>query len=203
MLVKGDMICELRVWLDKIADELTRSLPKKKIDEAMSRIDIDKISAGLSRSIEDMGKMRLLERIMPWMVERQMDSNHLGMAGRPDKLIQINGEIVPSLIKTGDKPGYGVWGYDRLQLTAYAMLVEEEFEVDVKYGFVEYVRFGEFRDAKIKSWDHKKVLLILDRIRKIRDGVLPAKSKRAPCDHCEFVDMCNTRKSLLSKFFGE
>ncbi|MFC1787043.1 Dna2/Cas4 domain-containing protein [Halobacteriota archaeon] len=203
MLVKEDRLCELGAWLDKIADELTRSIPKKKIDKAMSRIDIDKISTGLSRYLEDMGKMCLLERIMPWKVERQMDSNHLGMAGRPDKLIQIDGEIVPSLIKTGYKPGYSVWGYDRLQLTAYAMLVEEEFGVGVNHGFVEYVRFGEFRDAKIKRWDRKKVLLILDRIRKIREGVLPGKSKRAPCDHCGFVDMCNTRKSLLSKFFGE
>ncbi|NYT00353.1 MAG: hypothetical protein GKB99_01315 [Methanocellales archaeon] len=69
--------------------------------------------------------------------------------------------------------------------------------------YVEYVLFGEFRDAKIKSWGRKKVLLILDRIRKIRGGALPGKSKRAPCEHCVFVEMCNTRKSLLSKFFGE
>ncbi len=68
--------------------------------------------------------------------------------------------------------------------------------------YVEYVRFGELRDAKIKRWDKKRVLLILTRVKKIMDGMFPGKLKRAPCDHCGFVDMCNTRKSLLSKFFG-
>ena len=57
MLVKEDRLCELGAWLDKIADELTRSILKKKIDEAISRIDIDKISIGLSRYMEDMCKM--------------------------------------------------------------------------------------------------------------------------------------------------
>lgn len=203
MLVKEDRLCELGTWLDKIADELTRSIAKKKIDEAKSRIDIDEIAAGLSKALEDMGKRYLLKRIMPWMTEYYRYSKHLGMVGRPDKLILINEEIIPSIIKTGDKPRYGIWGNDRLQLTAYAMLVEEEFEVSVKNGFVEYVRFGEFRDTKIKHGDRRKVLRILVRVKKIMGGVLPDKSNRAPCDHCGFVDMCKTRKSLLSKFFGD
>ncbi|MDD2777617.1 MAG: Dna2/Cas4 domain-containing protein, partial [Methanocellales archaeon] len=158
---------------------------------------------GLSKDLDYMGKRHFLEKITPWMVEHHMYSKHLGMVGRPDKLILIDGEIIPSIIKTGDKPRQGIWGYDRLQLTAYAMLVEEEFEVSVKQGFVEYVRFGELRDAKIKRWDRKRVLLILTRLKKITDGMLPGKSKRAPCEHCGFVDMCNMRKSLLSKFFGD
>ncbi|HIH37100.1 MAG TPA: Dna2/Cas4 domain-containing protein [Methanocellales archaeon] len=128
----------------------------------------------------------------------------LGMVGRPDKLILIDGEVIPSIIKTGDMPRrQSIWGYDRLQLTAYAVLVEEEFEVSVKQGFVEYVRFGELRDVKIKLWDRKRVLLMLTKVKKVMDGTLPDKSKRALCNHCGFVDMCNTRKSLLSKFFGD
>lgn len=158
---------------------------------------------GLSKDLEYMGKRHFLEKITPWRIEHQMDSKHLGMVGRPDKLILIDGEIIPSIIKTGDKPRQGIWEHDRLQLTAYAMLVEEEFEVSVKQGFVEYARFGELRDAKIKRWDRKRVLLILTRVKKVMDGALPGKSKRAPCDHCGFVDMCNTRKSLLSRFFGD
>ena len=200
-LIKEERLRELGACLGKIADERTQ--PKEKIDEAKSRIDIDEIATGLSKALDGIGKGCLLEKIIPWRVEYHMCSKHLGMVGRPDKLILIDGEIIPSIIKTGDKPGYGIWKDDRLQLTAYAILVEEEFEVSVKHGFVEYVRYGEFRETEIKRGDREKVLRILVRVKKIMDGVLPDKSNRAPCEHCGFIDMCKTRKSLLSKFFGD
>ncbi len=41
---------------------------------------------------------------MPWMIDYHMYSKHIGMVGRLNKLILIDGEIIPSIIKTGDKP---------------------------------------------------------------------------------------------------
>ncbi len=134
MLVKEGRLCELGAYLNKIADELTGSLLKEKIDEAKSRIDIDKITMGLSKDLEHMGKRCFLEKITPWMIEHHMYSKqypkHIGIVGRLVKLILIDGELIPSIILEINP--YGIGGYDRLQLTAYVMLVEEEFENSVK-----------------------------------------------------------------------
>ncbi|HIH37099.1 MAG TPA: hypothetical protein HA232_04250 [Methanocellales archaeon] len=78
MLVKEERLCELGAYLNKIADELAGSLPKEKIDEAKSRIDIDKIAGGLSKDLEHMGKGYFLKKITPGMIEHHMYSKHIG-----------------------------------------------------------------------------------------------------------------------------
>ncbi|MGB2728589.1 MAG: Dna2/Cas4 domain-containing protein [Halobacteriota archaeon] len=144
-----------------------------------------------------------LEEAYGYEREHTMVSEKLSMSGSVDKLIRTGEEFIPCVIKTGRCPEYGVWKSDRMQLAAYAMLIEEEYETTVKRGFVEYIRTAEFRESRMLKRDKALALQVLKRVKRIKGGVFPEKGENAPCDNCSFVERCETRKTLLSKLFGK
>jgi CRISPR-associated exonuclease Cas4 len=143
-----------------------------------------------------------LERAYSFDRERTLRSPRLGMVGSVDKLIRTEAELIPGMIKTGRSPEYGVWPSDRMQLAAYAMLIEEEFETIVQRGFVEYVRTADFREAGIKKRDRALAFQLLSRVKKVQAGFFPEKGANPPCDSCAFLERCETRKTILSKLLG-
>ncbi|MEA2032011.1 MAG: Dna2/Cas4 domain-containing protein [Euryarchaeota archaeon] len=146
-----------------------------------------------------------LENAYGYEREHALLSENLSMSGSVDKLIRTEEEVIPCMIKTGKCPEYSVWKSDRVQLAAYAMLIEEEFglETTVKRGFVEYIRNAEFRETQIRRRDRALALQILKRVKRIKGGVFPEKGGNAPCDKCVFAERCETRKTLLSTLFGK
>ena len=146
-----------------------------------------------------------LERSYSYEREHTMLSEKLSMVGSVDKLIKTEAEVIPCMIKTGRCPEYGVWRSDRMQLAAYAMLIEDEFGTTVQRGFVEYInmRTADIRESHIKKRDRALAFQILKYVKKIKGGVYPEKGVNAPCDSCSFIEMCDTRKTLLSKLFGK
>nr|QNO51428.1 hypothetical protein PFCPEAIJ_00030 [Methanosarcinales archaeon ANME-1 ERB6] len=146
-----------------------------------------------------------LENAYGYEREHAMLSEKLSMSGSVDKLIRTEKEVIPCMIKTGKCPEYSVWKSDRVQLAAYAMLIEEEFgfETTVKRGFVEYIRNAESRETQIRRRDRALALQILKRVKRIKGGVYPEKGGNAPCDKCVFAEMCETKKTLLSTLFGK
>lgn len=197
----------LAAQLDEVTDRIRtiyrnelRNISKVQLEEYKSKIDVEMIAAGLEKGIGNSGE-KTIQQITPWKVQHQLYSKRFDMIGCPDKIVQIDGELFPSIIKTGNKPEYGVWKNDKLQLTAYVILVEEEFDTIVGRGLVEYCRYGDFREVHIKHTDRRKVLQILDKVQKIKGGALPERSEKAQCSSCGFMELCRTKSSLLSKFF--
>jgi CRISPR-associated exonuclease Cas4 len=133
--------------------------------------------------------------------ETPLRSEKFGLTGSLDRLIKMNDELLPSIIKTGSMPENGVWQGDRLQLTAHAILVEEKYNSVVERGFVEYARWGKVRQVVIKRHERRKILQIKDKIKKIYDGFMPERSKDAPCEYCGFTGMCEVKSTLASRFF--
>ncbi len=154
------------------------------------------------RKIRNENGLLKLEKTHGYEREHTMVSGKLGMSGSVDKLIRAGEEVIPCMIKTGKCPEYSVWKSDRIQLAAYAMLIEEEFGTTVKRGFVEYIRTAEFRESQIRRRDKALALQILKRVKRIKGGVFPEKGENAPCDNCVFEEMCETKKTLLSKLFS-
>jgi CRISPR-associated exonuclease Cas4 len=144
-----------------------------------------------------------LERSYDYEREHIMISETLNMSGSVDKLIRTEEEVIPCMIKTGRCPEYGVWKSDRMQLAAYALLIEEEFETTVQRGFVEYIRTAEVREVHIKKRDRAFALQLLKRVKRVKGGVFPEKGENAPCDDCFFLELCETKKTLLSKLLGK
>ncbi len=197
----------LTAQLDEVADRIRtiyrnelKNLSEVQLEESKSNIDVDLIATGLEKGVGN-SREKLIQQITPWKVQHQLYSKRFDMMGCPDKIVQIDGEFFPSIIKTGNKPEYGVWKNDKLQLTAYAILIEEEFDTIVRRGLVEYCRYGEFREANIRHADRRKVLQILDKVKKIKGGALPDRTEKVQCSSCGFIELCRAESSLLSKFF--
>ncbi len=203
-----DVIERLRTELKRIVDELLvlyraelSGVDRQMVADAADSIDIDVIGTQIAEYVRIIGKDALLMKITPCAVEHTMYSDALGIAGAPDKLVRIDGGVLPYLIRTGEKPDQGTWKPDRLQITACAMLVEETFGQAVKYGIVEYSRSFELREVNIRSRDRRRVLELRNRIRRIKDGKMPDRPRDAPCEFCAFEENCVAQRSLASKFF--
>jgi len=222
--VKSDCVTEtLRTELDRIVNELPvvyraelRDLyensdicdtcdisenGRSMIREAADGIEIDAIGSRIADAVRTTGRDEILAKITPCAVEYTMYSDALGIAGAPDKLVRRGDAVLPCVIKTGNAPDRGVWRSDWLQITAYAMLVEETFGKVVEHGFVEYARSFDIREVAIRSRDRRRVLELRNRIKVIKDGRMPDRPQDAPCDLCAFEEDCRVTRSLASKFF--
>ncbi len=203
-----DVAEALRIELDHIVNDLSvvyraelAGVDRSMIRDAAESIDTGAIGSRIADVIRETGRDELLARITPCTVKYAIYSDALGLAGSPDKLVRVGDRVLPYMIRTGDKPENGVWKPDRLQITAYSMLVEERFGQVVEYGFVDYARFFEIRDVVIRSRDRRRVLELRNRVRTIKDGRMPDRARDAPCDLCAFEEDCVTKRSLASKFW--
>lgn len=198
-----DKLCFLRTGLERISNDIRVIYPNelKSIDDET-----------LTKSIEDISP--LLDMICSNLSlnndfysgdfvgdEPILRSTKFELTGSPDRLIKMGDCFIPSIIKTGKMPDNGVWQGDRLQLTAYSILVEEKYNSIIEKGFVEYARWGIVRPVVIKRHERRKVLQIRERIKKIQDGFMPERPDDAPCQYCGFAGICDVKSTLASKFF--
>jgi len=205
------LLDELKKALDRVGEEITLIYRSDLIDAKEEQVSLAKsaaeaqlhnIASGLQASIERYGKERLYHLLTPWKLEQEMTSQKYMLVGRLDKIIRIEGRIIPSIIKTSTPPDYGAWHPDRIQLTAYSILMEEDFDVAVERGLVEYARSGTLREIAIKRHDRRRVLQLRDEALKIKSGFLPERTHcTSECNYCLHKARCEPRVSLASKFF--
>ena len=199
-LNEGNTLSALDQELDRLSEEL-RVIYRKELAETSDEMLEDAVSGvrtlleGISSNLSSEHYSRSCE------FEPVLRSEKYGLSGSPDKLITIEDELAPSIIKTGSMPENGVWKSDRLQLTAYSILVEEIYNTVVTRGFVEYARWGKVREVTIKRHERRKVLQLRDRVRKIEEGFMPEKPVDAPCEGCGFKGICDVKSTLASRFF--
>ena len=198
----------LQTELDRIVNDLPvvyraelSGADRSVIRDAAEGIDTGAIGVCIADAVKAVGKDKLLARITPCAVEYTIYSDVIGIAGSPDKLVRVENRVLPYMIRTGDPPENGVWKRDRLQITAYAMLVEERFGQVVECGFVEYARVFGIREVVIRSRDRRRVLELRNRVRMIKGGRMPDRPRDAPCNLCAFEEDCVAQWSLASKFF--
>ncbi|MCG2735526.1 MAG: Dna2/Cas4 domain-containing protein [Candidatus Methanoperedenaceae archaeon] len=196
----GDTLCALNYELDRISEEI-RIIYRSELagvdDGALANA-----ASGVRNWLGDIcSNLSSDFYASPCEFEPVLRSEKFGLTGTPDKLIKNGDELAPSIIKTGAMPENGVWKNDRMQLTAYAILVEEIYNTVVTRGFVEYARWGTAREVTIKRHERRNVLQLRDRVRKIKDGFMPEKPTQAPCERCGFKGICDVRSSLVSRFF--
>ncbi|MGP8321269.1 MAG: CRISPR-associated protein Cas4 [Methanosarcinaceae archaeon] len=208
-----NMIKSLETELCRVCDNIELIRPAELEDASSKLMDdaryailecIKEIATNLASAILKHGKNEFITCIDPLKIDPILYSGRMGLAGMPAKLVCHGGKIIPSIIKTGKYPENGVWNNDRLHVAALAMLVEEEYEKTVEYGFVEYARHGIVRKVLVRANDRRQVLKIKNRVWKIKDGTMPDKKESELCKYCNFSEMCsNCRKtvSLASKFF--
>lgn len=196
----GDALSALNKELDRLSDEI-RIIYRLELAGAGDDTLADAVS-GVRTWLGDISPNLSSDLYAsPCEFEPVLRSDKFGLTGSPDKLIKNGDEVAPSIIKTGAMPENGVWKNDRIQLTAYAILVEEIYNTVVTRGFVEYARWGTVREVTIKRHERRSVLQLRDRVRKIKEGFMPEKPSDAPCERCGFKGICDVKSTLASRFF--
>lgn len=125
-------------------------------------------------------------------VEKPLYDSHLGLAGKPDYLVEQHGQIIPVEVKTGRTPAAP---YDShiFQLAAYCLLVERAMGKRPPYGIIHYPT----RDFAVDFTPELEgeVLDILAAIRRdeVRTQVMRSHESAARCAGCGFRQVCDQR----------
>lgn len=107
--------------------------------------------------------------------------------------IMEDGEIIPLEFKAQDN--FVASRGHILQLTGYAILLEEKFQREVKQGFILYGKKGKSLRVEFTEERKKKVIEIAQKIiSSFETGLLPdSPAASAQCGQCEFLNFCGDR----------
>jgi len=123
-------------------------------------------------------------------LEKPLFYTALELTGKPDYLIQQNGQIIPVEVKSGRTPNVP---YDShiYQLAAYCLLVEKTYKKRPPYGIIHY----ESRDFAIdytRELEESLLDLLADMKRdEHRNDVPRSHEQAARCAKCGFRKVCD------------
>ena len=126
----------------------------------------------------------LWDRLTPKIIsEQRVESEKLQLKGIVDRIEVYENGYVPSELKTGKMPREGVWPGHRIQIAAYALLLEEKFKTKVKEGFVRCLDVNETRKISINPFMKEEIIKLVNEIQ----GLL--KDPNIP-NYCENKNKC-------------
>ncbi len=125
-------------------------------------------------------------------VEKPLYDNSLMLTGKPDYLVEKNGQLIPVEVKSGHAP-QAPYDSHIYQLAAYCILVEKTMGRRPPYGIIHY----EDRDFAVDYTDELENAL-LDILAEMRRDERRAEVERshesaARCARCGFRNVCEER----------
>jgi len=144
----------------------------------------------------------LWENLMPKIKpEYRVSSEKLGFRGIIDELEIHTDFFVPNELKTGKTPEEGVWPGHKIQVGAYAMLLEEKFDVPVKKAVVRYLDSNTSREVSINPFLKQEILEIAEKVNlMLKSAEIPdfADSENK-CKSCDLKDVCFDENLIAGK----
>lgn len=124
-------------------------------------------------------------------MECQISSNELGLTGKIDKIeYDQDGNLYPVELKTGIFTN-GIKKHEKLQVAAYALLLEKEKGINVPLGFLEYYQVNQRLTFLIKEEDKIEVLEILEKVKELLNTEKePIKERKNICQRCGYNTIC-------------
>lgn len=118
-----------------------------------------------------------------------VQSSQLGLSGQIDEVIWLSDEAIPVDYKLARKAGF----HFKVQIAAYAMLLEDVYQVSVKRGLLYLIRARKTEEVEITRKLRKTVKQALSQMRQITEHeAMPAPTDwRQRCLECEFRRFCN------------
>ncbi len=134
----------------------------------------------------------LSELLFPPIIENYLIKNFdLGLSGLIDKIEVVDGTYFPIKQKTGRGPLRGVWDSDALELAAYSILLEYEFNTEILVGFINYGNINDKRPVVINTKLREKLQEVLQSIYSIKKGILPEINLNLKkCEKCDYNKAC-------------
>lgn len=118
-----------------------------------------------------------------------LESERYGLKGIVDAVVKAADQVYPIDVKLSrfESLTYA-W---KMQIAAYAMLVEGEFGVRVEKGFIYLVERRKFLEVPIQPEDRKSLKRIVVEVEELlRSGKYPRASKSKRCGYCEMEPFC-------------
>lgn len=150
----------------------------------------------LHKNQEKVFKHRTLKRFDLVQAKQEFNvpvsADDLQLHGVVDSMLFNNQEIYPVEFKlSGHKPVKG----QILQLTAYAMVSEYQYNLPCKQGFILFEDKGKTHPIVFKPKDKEQVIVIRDHIlNDFEKSCLPdSPATPAQCTQCEYLNHCNDR----------
>jgi CRISPR-associated exonuclease Cas4 len=128
-------------------------------------------------------------------VEKPLFSRRLGLAGRPDYLVEAGGAVVPVEVKSGSAPPGGPREAHIYQLAAYCLLVAEHTGRRPQRGIIRYADRGYNVDFTADLERRTLALLAAMRADAEAEDVHRSHNSAARCGACGFREDCEERLS--------
>lgn len=118
-----------------------------------------------------------------------VQSSTLGLSGQIDEVIQTGAEMIPVDYKMARQASY----HYKIQLAAYAMMLEGTYQTTVRRGVIYLITARKAHEVSITRALQDKVSQVLDVMRAIAEHeTMPAPTDwRQRCLDCEFRRFCN------------
>lgn len=136
----------------------------------------------------------------------QVSSERLGLMGKEDAVRRRNGGWVPYEHKRGRAArdadgGPAAWPSDRLQVSAYGLLLEEEMGELVAEGRIRYHATGVTVRVALDDAARDDVVRAIERARTVREAaVLPPVTENPNlCRHCSLAPVCLPEEGRLAR----
>ena len=163
------------------------------IADAYFNIKIKALKTKQAMTILDKNAFEIIDMFFPnCMYSYLLKDSSLELIGMCDKIEIIDGKYYPVTIKSSNPPLKGVWDQDAIELVAYAILLEEEFDTEVFVGFVDYEKIGEKRPVVMDVNLRKGLFDVIREVKEITDNKrLPhVKMNEKKCRKCEYKEIC-------------
>jgi len=130
-----------------------------------------------------------------------IDSDELNLKGVVDQIYVYEDGLVPIELKTGSCPRDGVWPGHKIQIAAYALLLEDEFKQKVKEGFVNYLDVKQRRHIAINPFLVDEIKDLINKVQGIMgDEKAPEFTTNAnKCKSCGIKEQCYDNRLINSK----
>ena len=141
----------------------------------------------------------LWEKLIPKInSEFKVESDALQLKGIIDQLHIYENQYIPIELKTGKSPRDGVWPGHRIQVGAYALLLEEKFNIPIKEGFVHYLDAREKRHIDVNPFLRDEIRNLIKEVQElIENRNLPEYcSNKNKCKSCSLNSACYDEEEL-------
>ena len=100
--------------------------------------------------------------------------------------------VVPIELKSGQAPKEGAWDNHKIQLAAYALLLESIFKISIDAGYVKYIDDGISRRIEINAFLKDQVKDLVKEVNTMLSSrVLPKKCTNTnKCEKCGLKKIC-------------
>jgi len=144
----------------------------------------------------------LWEKLSPKISsEFRISSEKLKLRGIIDQIEIYEMGYVPVEIKTGSCPKEGIWPNHKIQIGAYALLLEEKYNKEIKEGFVTYLDAKQRRHVPINPFLKQEILELIEKTNNLlKSKEIPEKTDNEnKCRACGIKEQCFDEKILKKR----